>query len=132
MGRTGAGKSSLALTLFRCLEAEEGSICIDGVNIGEIGLNDLREKITMVPQDPTLFRGTIRSNLDPFGIYTDREIFETLKRVQLIPEIPDTSIPTTVDPNSTVGNRNIFLDLSSPVAESGSMSQGQKQLLCLA
>ncbi|KAF8428575.1 hypothetical protein EV426DRAFT_584868 [Tirmania nivea] len=133
VGRTGAGKSSLALALFRCLEAEEGAIYIDGVNIGEIGLNDLRENITMVPQDPTLFTGTIRSNLDPFGIYTDKEIFETLKRVQLIPEVPDTSTLTTIDPTSTTGNRNIFLDLSSPVAESGNnLSQGQKQLVCLA
>lgn len=133
VGRTGAGKSSLALALFRCLEAESGSIYIDGVNIGEIGLNDLRENITMVPQDPTLFTGTIRSNLDPFGIYTDKVIFETLMRVQLIPEVPDTNIPTTVDPTSITGNRNVFLDLSSPVAESGNnLSQGQKQLLCLA
>ncbi|RPB26876.1 hypothetical protein L211DRAFT_804498 [Terfezia boudieri ATCC MYA-4762] len=133
VGRTGAGKSSLALALFRCLEAEEGAIYIDGINIGEIGLNDLRENITMVPQDPTLFTGTIRSNLDPFGIYTDKEIFETLKRVQLIPEVPDTRIPTTIDLTSTTGNRNIFLDLSSPVAESGNnLSQGQKQLVCLA
>jgi len=86
----------------------------------------------MVPQDPTLFTGTIRTNLDPFGIYTDKEIFEALKRVQLIPEVPDTSISTTTDPIST-SNRNIFLDLSSPVAESGNnLSQGQKQLVCLA
>ncbi|PWW78180.1 P-loop containing nucleoside triphosphate hydrolase protein [Tuber magnatum] len=108
VGRTGAGKSSLALALFRSLEAETGKIVVDGIDISTIGLRDLRQSITMVPQDPTLFTGTIRSNLDPFGVYTDREIFRALKR-------------------------NVFLDLQSPVAESGNnLSQGQKQLLCLA
>ncbi|KAG8423072.1 ABC transporter 7 [Metarhizium acridum] len=146
VGRTGAGKSSLALAIFRALEAEKGRIVIDGINIGNIGLRDLRENITIVPQDPTLFMGTIRSNLDPFDQYTDEQVFEALRRVQLIgadEPAANTTTPTIqVNQDSQVirspvpsvmTNKNIFLDLSSPVTESGSnLSQGQRQLLCLA
>ncbi|CEJ94449.1 hypothetical protein VHEMI09979 [[Torrubiella] hemipterigena] len=137
VGRTGAGKSSLTLALFRALEAVSGKIVIDGIDISKIGLQDLREKITIVPQDPTLFIGTIRSNLDPFDQFSDAEVFEALRRVHLIakeemnPAIPIAESSSSDEQVAT--NKNIFLDLSFAVTESGgNLSQGQRQLLCLA
>ncbi|KTG05519.1 hypothetical protein cypCar_00014280 [Cyprinus carpio] len=92
VGRTGAGKSSLALGIFRILEAAKGQIYIDGINIAEIGLHDLRSRITIIPQDPVLFSGSLRMNLDPFDAYSDEEVWNALELAHLknfVSELPD-------------------------------------------
>ncbi|KAK4161185.1 P-loop containing nucleoside triphosphate hydrolase protein [Cladorrhinum sp. PSN259] len=132
IGRTGAGKSSLTLALFRFLEARSGTIHIDGLDISKLKLCDLRSRLAIIPQDPTLFSGTIRSNLDPFGQHTDAALLDCLDRVHLLTGSPETS-GTTTSTASNPQNTNIFDSLSSPVSEGGlNLSQGQRQLLCLA
>ena len=82
-GRTGAGKSSLTLSVFRLIEAAGGSIVVDGVDIARLGLDDLRSRITIIPQDPVLFSGTLRLNLDPFEEHSDDEIWQSLENAHL-------------------------------------------------
>lgn len=131
VGRTGAGKSTIITAFFRFIEADTGSIKIDGLDISKIGLKDLRENIAIIPQDPTLFIGTIRSNLDPFDLYTDDDIFEALRRVHLIK--PDESSQSSTEGSGSEENINQFKNLESPVTEGGNnLSQGQRQLICLA
>ncbi|XP_060602685.1 multidrug resistance-associated protein 1-like [Ruditapes philippinarum] len=116
VGRTGAGKSSLALSLFRLIESAGGAIIIDGQNIGDIGLHDLRSKLTILPQDPVLFSGTLRENLDPFGRYDEHLLWEALKCAHL---------KAAVD--------NMSGQLEYECGEGGSnLSVGQRQLVCLA
>ncbi|CAI6363288.1 unnamed protein product [Macrosiphum euphorbiae] len=115
VGRTGAGKSSLIAALFR-LAYNEGNIIIDGIEIHELGLHDLRSKISIIPQEPVLFTGTMRNNLDPFDEYPDHVLWKALDEVEL---------------------KNIVEDLSnglnSKMSEGGSnFSVGQRQLVCLA
>ncbi|XP_001372990.1 ATP-binding cassette sub-family C member 2 [Monodelphis domestica] len=116
VGRTGAGKSSLTNCLFRILEAAEGQITIDGLDIASIGLHDLRNKLTIIPQDPILFTGTLRMNLDPFNKYSDEEVWMALELAHLKPYVA--GLPQ---------------GLSYEVSEAGdNFSIGQRQLLCLA
>lgn len=115
VGRTGAGKSSIMQALFRLVELSGGSITIDGVNISKIGLHDLRSKLSIIPQDPALFKGTIRSNLDPFHEHTDAELWAALRQADM------------------VDDEQGGVTLDSPVDEEGlNFSLGQRQLVALA
>ncbi|EIW74375.1 P-loop containing nucleoside triphosphate hydrolase protein [Coniophora puteana RWD-64-598 SS2] len=130
LGRTGSGKSTLALSLFRFVEATEGRIVIDGVDISKIGLTDLRSRLTIIPQDPTILSGTLRSTLDVFGEYDDADIYEALKRVHLIPSVHQSEAET--DDLEAI-NANAFRNLDSLVSEGGdNFSAGEKQLICMA
>uniref|UniRef100_A0A3B1IDV6 ATP binding cassette subfamily C member 3 n=1 Tax=Astyanax mexicanus TaxID=7994 RepID=A0A3B1IDV6_ASTMX len=116
VGRTGAGKSSMTLCLFRLLEAAGGEITIDGVKIKEIGLHDLRSKLTIIPQEPVLFSGTLRMNLDPFEKYSDDDMWNALTLSHL---------------HKFVSNQPAKLALEC--SEGGeNLSVGQRQLICLA
>lgn len=116
VGRTGAGKSSLTLALFRIIEKAGGEIKIDGVDISKIGLYDLRSRLSIIPQDPQLFEGTIRENLDPAGMHEDVELWKVLEAANLKDHV-------------------VKMDgkLSAAVSENGdNLSLGQRQLICLA
>ncbi|AMD21014.1 HEL267Cp [Eremothecium sinecaudum] len=131
VGRTGAGKSTIITAMFRFLEPDTGTIKLDNIDISSIGLKRLRQSITIIPQDPVLFAGTIRNNLDPYGEYSTESIFESLKRVNLI----DPSESDHIDSSASTGSENVnkFLNLDTEITEGGSnLSQGQRQLVCLA
>ncbi|RWR86222.1 ABC transporter C family member 3-like protein [Cinnamomum micranthum f. kanehirae] len=115
VGRTGSGKSTLIQTLFRIVDPVGGQVLIDGVDISTIGLHDLRSRLSIIPQDPAMFEGTLRSNLDPLGEYNDEQFWEALDKCQLGEEV-----------------RRKEGKLESVVAENGdNWSMGQRQLVCL-
>lgn len=138
VGRTGAGKSSLTLALFRFLEASQGSIHVDGLDISKVKLHSLRSRLAIIPQDPVLFSGTVRSNLDAFDEHSDAELRDVLERVHLVTSSDEAAAPVSADSpenaaQSETENTNPFNSLSSPISEGGlNLSQGQRQLLCLA
>lgn len=130
VGRTGAGKSTLMLSLLRIVELDSGKILIDGVDIRGIGLAKLRSNIAVIPQDPVLFSGDIRTNLDPFNDFSDAELLEVVSRVGLFASAtPSTSIASNLSAMSQAQVQS----LSDPVREGGSnFSVGQRQLLVIA
>ncbi|KAI9094069.1 ABC transporter type 1, transmembrane domain-containing protein [Phlyctochytrium arcticum] len=129
VGRTGAGKSTLSLALYRFLEASEGSIYVDGVDISQIGLFDLRSRLTIIPQDPVLFTGTVRSNLDPFHEHSDLELWTALRRAHLLDtssashESGTTTAPISVPRPDTPGSTGAGSSVSGSLVldKSGSL-----------
>ncbi|KAI3449493.1 hypothetical protein Pfo_006158 [Paulownia fortunei] len=115
VGRTGGGKSTLIQVLFRLVEPSGGKIIIDGIDISALGLHDLRSRFGIIPQEPVLFEGTVRSNIDPTGLYSDDEIWKSLERCQL---------------KDVVSAKPGKLD-SAVVDNGDNWSVGQRQLLCL-
>jgi ATP-binding cassette, subfamily C (CFTR/MRP), member 1 len=129
VGRTGAGKSSIMVALFRMVELASGSIVIDDVDIGCIGLKDLRSRLSIIPQDPTLFRGTVRTNLDPFGQHSDLDLWASLRRAHLVDDGDFVKVVDQDDKES----RNSRITLESVVeADGANFSLGQRQLMGLA
>ncbi|PHH65007.1 hypothetical protein CDD81_3644 [Ophiocordyceps australis] len=142
VGRTGAGKSSIVSTLFRLVELSAGSITIDGLDIATLGLHDLRSRLAIIPQDPTLFRGTVRSNLDPFNQHTDLELWSALRQAHLVPSEPSPPSLSSSPSSGVHGEKGAGdvvtggpgrIHLDSRVEEDGlNFSLGQRQLMALA
>lgn len=127
VGRTGAGKSTICLSMSRIMELHQGQILIDDVNINEVQLELLRRRVTVIPQDPTLFTGTLRFNLDPFDSVSDERIESLLKEAGL--EELLTRDQTSKQDDETTENAN---GLQMKISEQGAnLSSGEKQLICI-
>lgn len=127
VGRTGAGKSSLTLAIFRMIEASEGHIVIDDIQTDKIGLFDLRSRLSIIPQDAQVFQGTIRSNLDPVDQFSDEEIWEALKLCHL--DVHVKAMYEDLADKESIQNNPLLV----PLSEGGSnLSVGQRQLICLS
>ncbi|KAJ7091060.1 multidrug resistance-associated ABC transporter [Mycena epipterygia] len=155
IGRTGSGKSTLAMSILRFVDPVSGRIVIDGIDISTIGINDLRSRLTFIPQDATLFSGTLRDNLDPFSDHDDAACMDALYRVHMISDSPTGSrgpsrgqsaaaSPSSSRPpsiNGSTTNLSLFTDvdakptvsLDTQVSAGGTnFSQGQRQLIAMA
>jgi ATP-binding cassette subfamily C (CFTR/MRP) protein 2 len=114
VGRTGSGKSTLCLCIFRLLEADSGNICIDDIDISDIGLEMLRKNLTIIPQEPTIIEGTLRENVDPSNNFSDEQIKKILYDVGL---------------NDFMENKNLDYEIEN---NGNNISIGEKQLICIA
>ncbi|KAL7412017.1 hypothetical protein BDY24DRAFT_117838 [Mrakia frigida] len=159
IGRTASGKSTLALALLRFTDPSSGSIFIDGIDITKIGVQDLRTSLTFIPQDATLFSGTLRENLDPFGLSSDEDLLDILRRVHLVTERSSQTAPPSRAPSflglpdlidsgdasaipspepsiyrSTIvaEEKKVVITLDSAVSSGGlNFSSGQRQLIAM-
>ena len=154
VGRTGCGKSTLCLSLFRILEPFSGTIFIDGVDICNVGLNTLRCGLTIIPQDPALMKGSLRHNIDPFSIFSDEEIMRVVKSIgmeellerksfkkekkekeNMKTKTNESAETINSDASSSFTEFNStysYLNLDFEIEDSGSnLSVGEKQLICI-
>ncbi|KAJ2357602.1 hypothetical protein GGF43_001362 [Coemansia sp. RSA 2618] len=135
VGRTGAGKSSLTQAIMRMVESASGRVIIDGIDVSTIGVHDLRSRISIIPQDPTLFYGTIRDNLDPKNEYTDKEVWAAIRKTRIEYLLEKPMEKYKEDPDDDDDDNGIWLEgvgLEKWVMYSGrNFSVGERQLLSL-